>query len=242
MEDYRYWGAYASFVPAGKTQGELLQGADFLVGDVFDFEFRAEGDVPQAKGKTSGLADDASDEAAGQTGISGEIAWVRNRFGGYAGALDAQTSRTLRIMMARGWTCRALLSFVAFTDSPEPGFYWGQVACVCYDPLLADVFEPWLRALGEKMAEGARVQVALTVPEIDRVIESGGTWLPEARADIPSPADGKTAVLKRSRSASEKLIELGRDRRPGCMVVGWAFNIALAAGVVALILHLCGVF
>lgn len=222
MADYRYYGAYASFVAADKAAGELLQGADFIVGDEFTVEFRG---APDA-------------ETAGQ---NGEVAWVKNRFGAYAGYLDADISRELRIVAARGWTMRAFLSFVAFTDSPEPGFYWGQVALACYDPLLEDAFDPWCRALAAKIAEGARVSVNLATAEVDRVLESQGTWLPSARADIPKPEVGKTAILKQSRSFSEKMVDLGRERRPGCMVVGWIFNIALVAGVVALILHWVGV-
>ena len=231
MADYRYFGAYASFVAADKASGELLQGADFIVGDEFSIEFRSS-DKPA---ETDGQPEES-------TGQSGEVAWVKNRFGAYAGYLDADMSRRLRIVAARGWAMRAFLSFVAFTDSPEPGFYWGQVALVCYDPLLEDAFGPWCKALAEKIAEGARVEVALTTAEVDRVLETQGTWLPSGWADIPKPEKGKTAILKQARSFSEKMVDLGREQRPGCMVVGWIFNIALIAGVVALVLHLCGVF
>ena len=233
MEDYRYFGTYATFTAADKTAGELLQGADFIVGDTFDIEFRSEA---PGREPASAAAGEGSPSPAGET------AWVRNRFGGYAGYLDPTTSRTLRVMAAQGRTIRALLSLVAFTDTPEPGFYWGQVALLCYDPAFAGPFEAWTRTLSEKLAEGARVQVALTPSEVDRVIETNGAWVPTARADIPKPATGKTAILKQTRSASERMIELGRQRRPGCMVAGWVFNIALVAGIVALVLHLCGVF
>ena len=221
MEDHRFYGTYASFLAADKPSGELLQGADFIVGDTFDIEFRTED---------------------GTVSPTGEVAWVKNRFGTYAGYLDDEASRNLRICAARGWTLRALLSFVAFTDSPEPGFYWGQVALLCFDPMHTEVFDVWTAALAEKFAEGVRVQVALGPADVDKVIESGGSWLPAARADIPMPEQGKTAILKKTRSLSERMIEQGRARRPGCMVVGWAFNIALVAGAIALVLHLCGVY
>ncbi|MBR2789818.1 MAG: hypothetical protein IKD70_04275 [Eggerthellaceae bacterium] len=216
MTDFRYQGAYASFLPADLAAGELLQGADFVVGDPLDVEFRVE---------------------AGET-----VAWLKNRWGGYAGKLDAEVSRTLSIARAREMELRAVLSFVAFTDAPEPGYYWGQAALVCFDPGLRQVFEPWLESLQAKLAEGARVDVNLGPAEVDRIIESGGTWLPSARVDLPKPEQGKTVVLKSHRTASEGLIELGRQRRPGCMVVGWTFNVLFALGVIALVLHLCGVF
>lgn len=216
MADLRYLGAYASFLPADLAAGELLQGADFAVGDPLDVEFRVEN---------------------GET-----VAWLVNRWGGAAGKLDAEASRTLAIAKTREMELRAALSFVAFTDAPEPGYYWGQAALVCYDPALSEAFDPWFDAIREKMADGARVDVNLESSQVDRVIESGGAWLPAGRVEVPKPEKGKTVILKGHRTASESLIELGRQRRPGCMVVGWTFNIALALGVIALILHWCGVW
>ena len=221
MEDNRFFGAYASFLAADKPSGELLQGADYIIGDTLDIEFRTED---------------------GTVSPTGEVAWVKNRFGGYAGYLDEDASHKLRICAARGWTLRALLSFVAFTDSPEPGFYWGQVALLCFDPMFADIFDAWTAALASKFAEGARVHVALNTADVDKLIASGGTWVPAARADIPMPEQGKTAILKKTRSFSDRMVEQGRERRPGCMIIGWVFNIALGAGIIALVLHLFGVF
>lgn len=216
MADFRYNGAYASFVAADKPSGELMQGADFCVGDPLTVEFRTQ---------------------------DGErVAWLVNRWGAFAGKLDSEASRTLAIAEARGWKLQGVLSFVAFTDSPEPGYYWGQAALVCYDPEYGSVFEPWIGAVSAKIADGVRIDVNLSEQQVDRVIESGGAWLPAGRVEIPKPEQGKTAILKDRRTASESLIELGRQRRPGCMVVGWIFNIAFVAGVVALVLHLCGVF
>ncbi len=210
--DYRYFGEYATFVPADKPSGELLQGADFVIGEELEIEFR------------------------------GEEAWLKNRFGADAGKLDATVARRLRVCAAREWTCKAVLSAVAFSSEPDPGFYWGQAALVCFDPLYAEAFDAWLEAVRAKVADGARVQVALTEPEVDKVLESRGTWLPAGRAEVPFPEEGKSVILKDHRTFSENMIELGRQRKLGCLVVGWVFNIALIAGVAALVLHLVGVF
>ena len=250
MQDFRYFGTYATFTAPDKQTGELLQGADFIVGDAFDLVLRTgesadEGAVGAVADESAGGAGDnaatrANDGAAASapTELPGEIVWVRNRFGGFAGYLDSETSRQVRLMQARGHTVRALLSLVAFTDTPDPGFYWGQVAIFGYDPAFEQAFSAWEAALSAKLAEGARVQVALSPAEVDKVLESGGTWLPTARADIPKPEVGKTAILKQTRSLSERMIELGRARRPGCLVVGWVFNIALVAGLIWLVVRL----
>lgn len=215
MEDYRFFGAYATFIPEDKSHGELLQTADFPIGTDLNIEFRT----------TRGY----------------QIAWLRNKYGKDVGALDADISRTLSIITARGWTIHAILNFVAYSDEPEPGQYWGQVALIAYDKALDQVFSPWTANIAEKIQSGVRPDISLSPAQVDRVIESGGTWLPSAR--VPKPeGQGRTAIVKDHLTFSEKIVELGRQRKPGCMVAGWIFNILVVAGLVALILHWCGVY
>lgn len=218
--DYRYFGEYVSFTPADKAAGELLQSADYVIGEEVFIEFRTEEGTEH----------------------KGEVAWVKNRFGAWAGSLSPELSRQLRIFAARGWVMRAYLSLVAFTDTPHPGFYWGQIALFCFDPQLKNAFDSFALAVSLKLAEGIRLQIALSEQEIDRVISSQGSWMPTARAELVLPEQGKTAVLKKSQSFSERMIELGRERRPGCLAIGWVFNICAVGGLVALILHWCGLF
>lgn len=34
-------------------------------------------------------------------------------------------------MAAKGWELHYVLSFTAYSEEPEPGEYWGQVALIC---------------------------------------------------------------------------------------------------------------
>ena len=114
----QYFGTYHRFETPSKKDAALLLGADNLVGDKYDIEFVTE---------------------SGQ-----RAAWLRNRFGAKIGFFDADFSRQLSVIVARGWTVQAVLSFVAYTDRPAPGRYWGEVAVICFDPALEDAFGPFV--------------------------------------------------------------------------------------------------
>lgn len=218
--DYRYYGGYFSFVCPDKGTGSLMQGPDFPIGDEVEVEFKQEGE--------------------------NRIAWVRNRYGRLAGSLSPEDSRELAIVMARGYTLRFYLALVAYTDMPKPGYYWGQIAMVANAPEYDDVFNGWAGRIAGMLSDGARPAIALETVEIERVLSTAGEWVPTERTPVPTPdcddERAKTAVLKRDRSFNDKVVQMAREQRPGCLVTAWVFNIALLAGLVALILHWCGVY
>ncbi len=214
MEDLRYYGAYARFETVSKKDAAPLLGADSLVGDAFDIVIEREERRP--------------------------VAWVVNKFGAKVGRLDPETSRELGVCRARDWTMRSFLSFVAFTDTPEPGFYWGEVALVCNDSHLDPSFDAFAQHVASLMTEGVRPEVALDQSDIDRVIETDGAWMTKRRRELPVKERG-TVLLKRRRSASEKMIEHARRGNKGCYVASWAVLLSAVAAVL-FGLHSCGLF
>lgn len=209
-----YYGTYARFDTVSKKEASALVGADNLVGDVFEIVFVTEN---------------------GQT-----VAWAKNKFERTIGFFDAAVSRQLSILKARGWTLKATLSFIAYTDTPEPGHYWGEMALICFDPSADAVFSNFLQGVGSKLEEGIRPNVDLSESGISQVIENKGSWIPKKREPLPERKTG-TVIMKSRRKMSEKVIEQGRKRNKGCYVVSWAFLIALVVGIIVL-LKSCGVF
>ena len=189
MQAERYFGTYARFNTLSKKDAAILLGADNPIGDVFEIVFQTD------------------------NGVS--TAWMKNRFGALIGFLDAELSRQLSILAAREWKLQALLSFVAFTDHPEPGHYWGQVAIICYDS-----------NLGEQ--------------GVEQVISSNGNWTPKQTVAFP-PKEAGTVIMKSRRKMSEKLIEQGRKGNKGCYAVSWLFLLALVA-LALFSLKSCGAF
>lgn len=214
MQAERYFGTYARFDTKSKKDAAALLGADNLVGDQFEIVFENEDGVT--------------------------VAWMKNRFGALIGFFDASTSRQLQVLAARGWTLKALLSFVAFTDSPDPGHYWGEAVVIGYDSQWEQAFSQFVATLGTRMANGIRPDVVLGEQGIEQVIESNGSWSPKKTYPLPEKKAG-TVILKSRRKFSESLIEQGRKGNKGCYAVSWAFLLALVVGVL-FALKACGAF
>ena len=214
MADIPYFGTYARFDTASKKDAAVLLGADNLVGDVFDIEFVTEDGV--------------------------RTAWMKNRFGAMVGFFEPGTSRDLSLCEARGFRMQALLSFIAYSESPEPGEYWGEAAIICYDPKDAEAFECFTGNIAARMMDGIRPEVDLGEQGYAKVVESKGTWKPTKTVSLPSKQAG-VAILKTWRSVSEKMIEQGRKGNKGCYILSWVFLLALIAGII-FGLRSCGVF
>ena len=203
-----YFGSYLRFHTLSKKDASPLIGADNLVGDRYSIEF---------------------DTLEGKT-----VAWMKNRFGAHAGYFDSDDVRRLQICAARGWTIVALLSFVAYTNNPKPGSYWGEAAVICYDPRREGAaFERFISSIGRMMADSLRPDVSLGADGVRKVIESKGEWVPSSRVPMPD-TDTSTLILKNDKKLSEKIIEMGRSKNKGCYAISWLFIALLIAALVFL--------
>lgn len=197
-----YEGRYVRFSTTSKKDAAVLLGADTLVGDFFTVSLRVE------KGRS--------------------IAWLTNRFGADTGYLDSEATRMVQLAEARGWTTKALLSFIAYSDNPDLGEYWGEMALFCYDPAYEAEFSAFARTLSDRLSEGARPDIFLSQQGIEKVLGTKGEWFPSSTVPLPEKRTG-TVIMKSKRSLSEKLVEQSRKGNVGCYVVGWAFILALVA-------------
>lgn len=214
MQTDCYFGTYARFDTVSKKDASFLLGADNLVGDLYDIVYKTENGITQA--------------------------WLKNRFGSLIGFLDKTTSRQLNIYTARGWKIKAVLSFIAFTDSPDPGHYWGEVALICFDQSFSACFEPFVSFVLTRMGEGIRTDVNLGKQGIQKLIGNKKMPMPTKTLPLPEHKPG-TVIMKSKRKISEKLIEAGRKGNKGCYTVSIVFFLALLAGALYL-LHFIGLF
>ena len=213
LENIGYEGFYARFDTVSKTEGAMLMGADNIVGDDFSVFFKTEDGVVTA--------------------------WVKNKFDAEVGYFDVATSRKLQLAQARDRKIRALLSFVAYSDTPDPGCYWGQMAVFCYDDHYAEQFDAFINRCALKIGEGVRPNIDLRSQAVKRIFEEDG-WVPKDTMPLPDKQTG-FAVLKDHQSLSEKMIEQGRARNKGCYAVSWVF-IALVVVAIVYGLHMLGLF
>ena len=205
-----YEGFYARFNTQNKAQGSMLMGPDHLVGDDYEVFFKTE------EGRV--------------------VAYVRNKFGAETGVFDVETSRKLQLANAREQTIRAVLSYVAYSDEPDPGLYWGQMALFCFSPRYADEMNAFVDRVAARIADGVRPAIDLGSQAVKKLLDDP-EWMPNDTMPLPQKEVG-TAVLKDHRTMSEKMIEQGRAGNKGCYAVSIAFIVivvlAIAYGVYTL--------
>ena len=208
-----YQGFYARFDTETKAVGSMMMGPDHIVGDDYEVFFKTEDDKV--------------------------VAWVRNRFGAETGFFDADTSLKLQLANARDQKIRAVLSFVAYSDEPEPGLYWGQMALFCFSTRYEDEINAFVDRVAEKISTGVRPSINLGSQAVSKLLEDP-SWFPSDTMPLPQKQVGM-AVLKDHRSMSESMIEQGRARNKGCYVVSWVFIALVVIGIIYG-LHVLGLF
>lgn len=200
-----YFGRYERFSVPEKKDAGILLGADNMVGDVYDIRCDIEDGV--------------------------HIARLLNRFGQEPGCLDANVSREVSLLQAKGLICKAILSFVAFTDHPDDGHYWGEVALICYNPAYEAAFLKFITAVSDRMGDGIRTKIDFGAEGVDHIIASDGEWIPKQTVPMPNKSKGM-AIMKSHRKISDKLIEQGRRGNKGCYVISWVFLLAVVALII----------
>lgn len=211
--DQSYEGFYARFETPSKPVGSQLMGPDNIIGNDYKLEFRTE------DGRV--------------------VAWLRNKFDTEIGFFDVDSSRKIQLANARGLTIRALLSFVAYSDEPDPGLYWGEMAVICFNPAYEREMNAFANRIAGKLAEGIRPNISFSGQAVNKIFDEEG-WIPKDTVPLPDKKTGM-AVLKSHQSISEKMIEQGRARNKGCYVVSWAFIVIVVLAIAYAIAHFAGI-
>lgn len=213
MDEYLYSGFYSRFDTTSKSDGSLLMGPDNIVGDDYSLVVKSKDGINRA--------------------------WLVNKFNKEVGFLDVDASRKVQLAQAKGQVIRSILSFVAYSDNPDPGCYWGEVAVFCYNPSYEREFNVFIDNCASKISEGIRPNIDLGQQSVQKVL-SDNSWIPKETIPFPKKEIG-SAILKDHRSISEKVIEQGRSKNVGCYVISWAFIILLVL-LIAYLLHSFGLF
>ena len=210
----RYFGTYQAFKTPSKKDAADLMGPNNLVGDRYSVNCTLEDGVHRA--------------------------WLVNRFGARVGYFEEDFSRKLSLLAADEMELVALLSFVAFSEQPEPGEYWGQMAVIAFAAAYAEEFGPFVADASKLLAKGIRPKLDFGAAGAEKVIESKGSWMPSEREPMPAKEKGM-AILKSRRGFTDGLVEAGRSGNKGCYILSWAFLLALVAAVIVG-LKACGAF
>lgn len=214
MSSIGFYGTYARFVTPDKRDATGFLSADNVIGDSFTIEM------------------DYSD---------GErTAHIVNPFGKRMGTIEEKIASKIDICDAKGWKTVALLALVAYTEEPKPGYYWGEVAIISYDPKYEEPFENFIAQFSKKLGNGIRGDLKIGPQSLKEIVNTNGNWFPTARKPLPEKKKG-TAFVKTERSSTERLVDQARKGNKGCMVISWIFILAVVA-LIIFGLHSCGLF
>lgn len=210
-----YYGEYLRFSTPDKKMGGALAGPDNAIGDVGTIEFIIDENKRQ-------------------------VAWLKNPYGQLIGYLNNHDSYNVAVLAAKGWNVHYVLSFTAFSEQPEPGEYWGQVAVIAYAPRYAEQFDTFLKLFAKKAGEGARPNPSMDANTQTQILANPESWQATSKVKIPK-GSGRTAILKDHRSMHDSILDKARSRNVGCYIISWAFILFLVA-VVVYSLHCFGLF
>ena len=214
MAEKNYYGTYARFDTDDKKEAMMLIGPDNPVGDRYRIVIKESED--------------------------GDVAWLYNKFDKPVGHLNQKITQDMNLCKARGWEPHAFLSFLAYSEKPDPGFYWGEVIIMAYSPALNAPMATFEKKLMSAMAEGTRPNIDFGEGSIQQIVETKGTWFPTDRVRLPK-MDKHSAMVKDQQNANERLIEESRKGNKGCYAATFVFYAVIIVAVLYG-LHSCGVF
>ena len=201
----RYFGNYQKFNAVSEKEAGYLLNADNLVGDRFEIEIVFEEGV--------------------------RTAWLVNKFGKRIGSFNEQFSRQLGLMEAKEWVLSAYLSYIAYTEAENGGFYWGEMAVVCFNRSIEQPVREFASWLSSQLQNDVRPRIDLDFPAVSKLVESNGAWKPEQTLPLLTPEKG-SVIMKRRLSFGDKMIEQGRKGSAGCYIASWIFVLSLVLLVV----------
>ena len=128
---------------------------------------------------------------------------------------------------------------MAYSEAPEPGIYWGEMAIICYTDDESGVFSSFAANVSRKLCEGVRTDINLTSQDIEK-LHADPNWLPKGTIFLPKTSKG-SAIIKSKRTLSEKVVEQGRRGNIGCYIATFAI-FAIIIALVVFGLRSCGGF
>ena len=208
-----YYATYAIAKPTSKEEAGRLLGADNIIGDVYKV-------VCEIKGGKN-------------------VAKVVNRFGNTPAVFNEEVSRQLALNDAKGFRTYAVLTCVGFTQDESEGNYWAEFAIVSFPDSELETFSVYVDEVSQAVKDHRRPEVNLGSEEVKKVIENKGRYVSTSTHPKLEKKKGQV-ILKSQVKLSDKLVEQGRKKNPGCYIFGWLFLLAVVALIVLIIMKVIG--
>lgn len=131
------------------------------------------------------------------------------------GFLPENVYKQVKKRLDEGWNCKAFASVAGFNKPTES--YWAEAAIFCFRPEDAQIFEPFIASMVNRIAKGEHPSIALSSKELAQVVDTKGAWAQTASQKLPKLEKG-TAYYKTKRTTTEKMALAAADGNKGCYV------------------------
>ena len=138
------------------------------------------------------------------------------------GVIHPKNRLAIREALEGGWTCASWLSLVYYTN--EEKLFKGEIVYQMFRVKPTQTkeqanLEAYTLKTSERLANGERPSVVLTGNSWDQVIENGDYVTEKEQAlPIDTKRNSGVVVVKRKRSAADKLASAAIERKPGCRI------------------------
>lgn len=105
---------------------------------------------------------------------------------------------------------------------------------LAYPQSEANAFDNFLTTISNNLAEGNRPEIELNKFEVEKIVNSEGSYKPKKFLKKPR-FDSGTVIVKGKMSFIEKIIEAGRQRRPGCYIASILFILVVICIVLLIV-------
>ena len=200
-----YYGKYAIGKPTSKEEVGRLLGADNIIGDVYKVITELKNGIYQAK--------------------------VVNRFGNIPAVFNDEVSRELALNEAKSFKTYAILTCVGFTQTEGDGEYWAEFAIISFPESEIEKFSVYVNEISKAVKNHKRPEIDLEANEVNQILENEGHFVSNVTHPKIEKKKGQV-ILKSQVKLSDKLIEEGRNRNPGCFIFGWLFLLAVVGLIV----------
>lgn len=204
-----YYAKYVIGTTTSKEEAGKLLGADNIIGDVY--------------------------KVVTKLNESDHIAKVVNRFGDSPIKFDYCVSKEIALNEAKGFQTYAILTTVGFLQKEGEGDYFAEFIIISFPKSELNIFSVYVDEISSAVKKHQRPEVDLRASEVEEIIINKGHFISKKSHPRLEKKKGQV-ILKSQVRLSDKLVEQGRKKNPGCYIFGWLFLLATVALVVLLIM------
>lgn len=164
-----------------------------------------------------------------------KVVKIKNKFDYDVAELSEEKSKLIKLWTNKDLDVIALLSCVFYCEPQSK--HSAEFLIIAYPKQQAQAYENFVSRVSEKLTRGSRPDICLDEFECKEIVKSNGAFKITKFLKAPELEKG-TVILKNKQSFMEKIIEAGRQRKPGCYIASIFFFLFVIILIVLFIFNL----